>query len=718
MPPADASHPAVVAWTELGFSAENLSNIATLKAQRSKSAVYRLDGVGPAGQAVVAKRCLSSLATVERVVHENVLPRLPIPRVEFYGFVAEPSGENAWLLLGDAGDSVYDPNTPGHCRLAAQWLATVHAAARPIAKSVELPDRGAGFYLSQASAVRQAIAESVHNPALSADDHRLLQRIDRGLAMVEEESAAIRATCALVPVTLVHGDFVSKNIRLRPGQDDAGLYALDWETAGWGAPAADLCRSVGAPAAPDLLEYTRVVRGFGWTVDYAQIEELAALGGVFRMISAMYWAALRLSHPWIEKCMIWMRSYHDDMESTIGATAWGRDLLMGGRAQTVVTPSLSLTGMNGTVHQASSDGEPRVVGSAAEAEEILVREATLRRASRTYPDNEALEAFLLDVLRRDGASSAGRATFSRDRTGRSSTFANEVVTCSLPSGGTLRMLCKYARTNSHAAFGHRRGIEHEVIIYRDYLTRVGLSTPRYYGHRVDPATGEHWLAMEYLDGGITLNKGPQPASIISAAQWIGTFHARSAMLFDSSELSALIQYDRDYFAGWAPRVSRFAEPLRAEYPWLVRLCDCFVEFIPRLLALPQTLIHGEFTVHNVLLREPNVPKEQWQELAAAIGGIAIAPIDWESAAVSFGEIDLAFLIDGSWPEDVRATCIDEYRRARWGTNSPTDFEERFQAAEMYLHMRWLGDRPEKTMLRKSSWRFERLHELGRELGLI
>jgi hypothetical protein len=60
---------------------------------------------------------------------------------------------------------------------------------------------------------------------------------------------------------------------------------------------------------------------------------------------------------------------------------------------------------------------------------------------------------------------------------------------------------------------------------------------------------------------------------------------------------------------------------------------------------------------------------------------------------ALGEIDLAFLTD-SWPEEIVRQCEREHQRVRRPTGSPTNFERRLGAAQLYMLFRWLGDRPE------------------------
>jgi hypothetical protein len=92
----------------------------------------------------------------------------------------------------------------------------------------------------------------------------------------------------------------------------------------------------------------------------------------------------------------------------------------------------------------------------------------------------------------------------------------------------------------------------------------------------------------------------------------------------------------------------------------------------------------------------------------------IYPVDWESAAVAVGEIDLAALTEG-WPQAFVQQCELEYQRARWPDGPSTCFERRLAAARLYLQFRWLGSETDRD---PSLPRFERLRCEGERLGLI
>src|SRR2546426_8285305 len=71
-------HPAVYAWSQLGPDRLEPDGVEVLK-RKPKSSVYRLTGVGPDGSSIIAKRGRAETARVERMIYEEVLPRLPVP---------------------------------------------------------------------------------------------------------------------------------------------------------------------------------------------------------------------------------------------------------------------------------------------------------------------------------------------------------------------------------------------------------------------------------------------------------------------------------------------------------------------------------------------------------------------------------------------------------------------------------------------------------------
>jgi hypothetical protein len=298
---------------------------------------------------------------------------------------------------------------------------------------------------------------------------------------------------------------------------------------------------------------------------------------------------------------------------------------------------------------------------------------------------------------------AGSAIVAREPNVLTSRFASEVITCRDARGAIHRLLCKCGPTAAGSGHGHRGGVAYEGAVYRHALQPVGMGTPRLWAVHDDREQGVTWLVIEYFDGAERANW--DPAAILPAARWLARFHATMERRVDARELAFLSRYDERYFAPWATRADRLVgETAERRFAWWPRLSERYCEYVELLLEAPTTVIHGEFYPSNVLRV-----------------GDAIRPVDWESAAVGAGEIDLASLVEG-WPEELVRECVENYRVIRWPQAAPASFERTLDAARVYLALRWLGDESVPTN-NKNSKRREEAHydELGRaarRLGMV
>ena len=300
-----------------------------------------------------------------------------------------------------------------------------------------------------------------------------------------------------------------------------------------------------------------------------------------------------------------------------------------------------------------------------------------------------------------------------------STFPSEIVRCRLGNGRELRLLCKYGadhRTSLSGITGHKGGVPYEATVYRHVLRTPRATTPTFYGAYKDGETGDTWLILEYLDDSVRLRKMREPSAAMTlAARWIGRFHNATEECLLGASMRSLTRYDAEYYLAWARRTSLLADHLRQRFPWLTTLCGRFEEVVALLLASPQSVIHGEYYPSNVLFR-----------------GGTVYPIDWESAAVAAGEIDLASLTE-NWGAEIERQCELEYQRVRWPKGSPADFERRLCSARLYLQFRWLchenrdilawngsgGERPVPSHeMIVPLYRLGQLHSLGKRLDLI
>jgi len=291
----------------------------------------------------------------------------------------------------------------------------------------------------------------------------------------------------------------------------------------------------------------------------------------------------------------------------------------------------------------------------------------------------------------------GYTILEREPNAHASTFPSEILTCRKSNGAIVRVLSKSTGGCEHNCFGHRAGVAHEAAVYREVLATLDMTAPRYCGDYTDPETGETWLAIEFIEGATSAEAAPDAGYAMElAARWAARFHQVSLR----SDFSCLPRYDEPYYAQWAHRTWELAGPWRQRLTWLEPLISKAPGFLASLAAEYSTPIHGEFTPHNVMVR-----------------GEEVFPVDWESAAVGLPEIDLVCLTD-KWPDEIVRRCERAYAAERFGSELPSDWDRRLDRARLYSDFRWLGDRPEWTVLEKVGPRFENLRGAAERLGLL
>jgi Ser/Thr protein kinase RdoA (MazF antagonist) len=245
----------------------------------------------------------------------------------------------------------------------------------------------------------------------------------------------------------------------------------------------------------------------------------------------------------------------------------------------------------------------------------------------------------------------------------------------------------------------------EPTVYAELLAPAALGTPRYYGSAIEPDAGRHWLFVEWVEGRELYQVGERELWE-AAASWLGTMHQRLGERLGRGRDARLLDYGRAYYRRWIDRAGSFAgassQPpgrLRS-IEWLAPRYEAASE---ELLALPRTVIHGEFYASNVLVAD---------DLASP----RVAPVDWELAATAPGAIDLAALVSGGWSEEDRGAIAAAYRTTA-GPFSPSARE--LDLARLHLAVQWLGwAEPSWTPPpeQRQDWLGEAL-SLAEELGL-
>jgi hypothetical protein len=335
--------------------------------------------------------------------------------------------------------------------------------------------------------------------------------------------------------------------------------------------------------------------------------------------------------------------------------------------------------------------------------------------SLPLPDLSTLIARLSAALEGNASLPGPLTVLERKLPYRTSTFPNETVLCRFGNGREQRIFVKYEAGQSHESYGHRGGVSYEADVYRHLLNHYPGFSPKCLGTHTDSQTGETWLVLEYLENCVPVIEIPvkdptrPPISMTESARWIARFHAAHEESAANGAPAFLKRYDAEYYRGWCRRTAELTQPIYDVHPWLPDLCKKEVEWFTILSEASRTIIHGEYYGKTLMFRQGTPSGDNAQ----------VFPVDWESTALGVGEIDLAALTEGiHWPARVVEQCERIYQQTRWPQGAPSHFAQTLAAARIYLHFRWLGERPDWTFRKKTLWRYDHLKAAAERLGLI
>lgn len=224
-----------------------------------------------------------------------------------------------------------------------------------------------------------------------------------------------------------------------------------------------------------------------------------------------------------------------------------------------------------------------------------------------------------------------------------SSWPLDLVVVDRPTTGRVELLLKHRGTEAD----YERSLEREVIAY----LLLGDTVP---GVPALIGWGPGWLLIENVAGQPVWQHGDLD-SWRAAASWAAVLHGRFAS--HPPLPSRLMRYDRRSYQNWFVLA-------RQNHPGVAALDDAVEAAARRLDALPRTLIHGQLYASNVL-----------------VAGARVAVVDWETAGIGAGVLDLAALVAG-WDSANRNALVDAYDPS----TDPLDLA----AAELMLALRCLG----------------------------
>jgi hypothetical protein len=243
----------------------------------------------------------------------------------------------------------------------------------------------------------------------------------------------------------------------------------------------------------------------------------------------------------------------------------------------------------------------------------------------------------------------------------------------------------------------------EPAVYRTLLARAPAGPPQFFGAVGDAE--RRWLFLELVEGRELFQVGER-GLWEEAARWLARFHVSLAPdLARHRHDGRLLDHDASFYRRWIERAREFGGG--AELEWLAQRHDQVVE---AMLALPRTVIHGEFYAANVLVASDFEHSPLGRKPDARV-----APVDWELAAVGAGLSDLAALVSG-WPDADRQAFAAAYAEE---PGVPTFTGGDLDLARLQVAIQWLGWAPpewEPPEEQRHDWLGEAI-ALAEELGL-
>jgi hypothetical protein len=311
-----------------------------------------------------------------------------------------------------------------------------------------------------------------------------------------------------------------------------------------------------------------------------------------------------------------------------------------------------------------------------------------------------------------------RMSVTRSAYASSATLLNVHLT--LAGGERLRVVYKLGDPNGQIPAA--RGVKPEVVydagreawMYESVLAHDGFAdAPRLLSSgRV--RHGGHWLLMEWA-GSVDLSQVGAREVWCQAASQLARMHVWGETRVGDLAHESLVRWDDPQVnMWWARRACRF----QAEFCLmggvtvdpLAPLWRRYRVVAQRLAGMPKTLVHGDFNASNVLV-------------TPGPAGKRIRIIDWETAGIGPGLLDLASLISGRLPKGHRAAMVAAYRANLAGSSlsalSADEFDDALTWSRLALAVRWLGWSPGWSPPRAHAhdWRGEALI-LARRLELL
>jgi len=246
-----------------------------------------------------------------------------------------------------------------------------------------------------------------------------------------------------------------------------------------------------------------------------------------------------------------------------------------------------------------------------------------------------LKQMTLEVLRNALGHSMQISMFSRKKNPRSTKFPTELLYIETLDNRKVSLFLKhlYHEDSQFSGKADLYGVDdpyHEIRVYNEFLNDGTLPVPRYYGSIWNDAIQKHHLFLENVNG--KMLKHREVNYWYKAARALARMHAyfapKAAKL---SQGGFFLTFDTAYYQAWADRA--LTSTAKESKDLLSRLHTAIngFDYIAELLAKqPHTLVHNDLSSKNVIVDTSDSKAR-------------IVFVDWESAGVGFGLIDLIHL---------------------------------------------------------------------------
>jgi thiamine kinase-like enzyme len=276
-------HAAVEVCESLGLRDFKSTRIEALKHDACTGSVFRLQPETEGSESIIAKYCPMQTGMVERRVYEEILRGSNVAIAPYHGWFAADEDEFCWIILGEVHGANYSPRRAEHRDVAGRWLAGLHAALLSVERPANFPDRGPTHYHDLLEFVDARLAEVSQHRECGNEERVILNAIRRHLDRIASRWNSIASICETMPLSLVHGDFVTHNAYVRSAPTGPVFIPIDWEKAGWGTPAEDLSEV-------DVDAYCSSMARHSEGCGREHYATLARVGRTFRCLVFLDWA--------------------------------------------------------------------------------------------------------------------------------------------------------------------------------------------------------------------------------------------------------------------------------------------------------------------------------------------------------------------------------------------------------------------------------------------